>query len=407
VNTSERQHRRALTLLSAAAFASAASARLCDPMLPDLARSFGSTPAAAAQVVSAFAIAYGLLQVFFGPLGDRFGRYRLVGWATLVCTGASLGAALAASLDWLTLARLLTGASAGGIIPLSMAWIGDTVPYEQRQTTLARFMSGQILGVIGGQLIGGFFVDTLGWRWAFAFIALVYLVVGVLVVRESRANPSTRHVRPTGARASGVVAQVRAVFAVGWARIVLLAVCAEGLVTFGALAFVPSYLHERFGLSLTMAGGLLAFFGLGGLGYILAARHLIRRLGEVGLATFGGVVIGLAWLLLALGEGWGWAMPASLLAGLGFYMLHNTLQANGTQMAPHVRGAAVSLFASAFYLGQSVGVVLAAMLFARGGAGALFGAAAVAMPLLGVAVGRALVLHHRHERESRAGAAAP
>jgi predicted MFS family arabinose efflux permease len=62
----DAQHRRAVTLLSVAAFASAAAARLCDPLLPDLARSFATTPTAAASVISSFAIAYGLTQALFG-----------------------------------------------------------------------------------------------------------------------------------------------------------------------------------------------------------------------------------------------------------------------------------------------------------------------------------------------------
>jgi predicted MFS family arabinose efflux permease len=50
------------------------------------------------------------------------------------------------------------------------------------------------------------------------------------------------------------------------------------------------------------------------------------------------------------------------LAGLGFYMLHNTLQINATQMAPERRGAAVSAFSSCFLLGQSTGMALAGAL---------------------------------------------
>jgi predicted MFS family arabinose efflux permease len=53
--------------------------------------------------------------------------------------------------------------------------------------------------------------------------------------------------------------------------------------------------------------------------------------------------------------------------GLGFYMLHNTLQVNATQMAPQRRGPAVSAFASLFFLGQSAGVVLAGWVMAHWG----------------------------------------
>lgn len=397
-HASDPQHWRAVALLSVAAFASGASARLCDPMLPDLARTFNASAAATAQVVSAFSIAYGLLQAFFGPLGDRIGKYRLVALTTLACTVGTLGSAFATSLEMLILFRLVLGASAAGIIPLSMAWIGDTVAYEQRQATLARFLGGQILGVIGGQFIGGVFTDTLGWRWAFGFIALVYLLVGLTVLAESRSNATTHHRPAADAPRAGIVTQVMGVLAIGWARVILSVVALEGMLVFGALAFAPSYLHERFGLSLTMAGALMAFFGIGGLSYIGFARHFVRRFGEVGLARIGGSLLGAAWLLLAVAPSWIWAVPACYCVGLGFYMLHNTLQTNATQMAPQVRGTAVSLFASAFFLGQSAGVVLAAALLTHIGANGVFGLAALLLPALALGFGRLLKAHHRHRK---------
>lgn len=380
-------------LLSVAAFASAAAARLCDPLLPDLARSFATTPTAAASVISSFAIAYGLTQALFGPLGDRLGKYRLIALTTLLSTLGALGSALAWSLDALVVSRVLLGATAAGIIPLAMAWIGDTVHYEQRQATLARFMGGQILGAIGGQFIGGVFADTLGWRWAFAFLASLYLVIGAIVLRESRANPSTHH-RHADTPRKGIIGQAAQVFAQPWARVILSIVFLEGMLVFGALAFVPSYLHERFGLSLTMAGAAMAFFGIGGLTYILAAKHFVRRLGEVGLATGGGILIALGWAMLAWGESWLWALPASYFVGLGFYMLHNTLQTNATQMAPAVRGTAVSLFASSFFLGQSLGVMVAAHILTTAGIVPMLLIAAVGTPLVGCTLAWLLARHH-------------
>jgi predicted MFS family arabinose efflux permease len=388
-------HTRAITLLSAAAFAGAASTRVCDPMLPELARVFAASPAEAAHAVSGFAVAYGLLQLVFGPLGDRIGKYRLIALTTLVCTLGSLGAALATSLNWLVAARVLSGATAAGIIPLSMAWIGDTVAYEERQATLARFLGGQILGVIGGQFIGGFFVDTLGWRWAFVFLGLVYLAVGALVLAESGRNPVTRHHAATGTAHAGIVRQGLSVLAVPWARVILTTVFLEGMVLFGALAFVPYHLHERFGLTLLRAGACMGLFGVGGLSYIVFAKGFVRRLGEVGLAAAGGLAITAAYALMAAAPSWAWTLPAIYLVGLGFYMLHNTLQTNATQMAPAVRGTAVSLFACALFLGQSAGVVLAAMLLAERGTVVLFVAAALAIPAIGGGFARRLQLRRR------------
>ncbi len=359
-------------------------------MLPDLAQTFLVSSQDAAQVVSSFSVAYGLLQAFYGPLGDRVGKFRLVAWATLACTLGSIGALLAQSMSAMVLARLLTGATAAGIIPLSMAWIGDTIAYEERQATLARFLAGQILGVIGGQFIGGLFTDSLGFRWAFGFMALCYALIGSWVMWESWRNEST-HPNPSSPSVSrGVLGQSLHVFSIPWARMILWTVFFEGMAVFGPLAFIPTYLHARWGLSLTGAGALMAAFGVGGFSYILFARKFVARFGEVGLARLGGAVLGMAWLVLAVGNHWIWAVCGSYLIGLGYYMLHNTLQTNATQMAPEVRGTAVSLFASAFFMGQSLGVVIAGNLLARWGIPLVFLWAAAWLPLLGMMFSRAL-----------------
>ncbi len=395
-------HLRAITWLSMAAFASAAATRLCDPMLPDLARHFGGSAAEVAWAVSGYAVAYGCLQVIFGPLGDRLGKYRLIALCTLACVPGSLLAAMASSLHGLIAARMLTGVTAAGIIPLAMAWIGDTVPYEQRQSTLARFLIGQVLGVVGGQFIGGIFADTLGWRWAFGAMALLYLAVGVGVLAQSRLQ-SRLHAglghgaaagTGPGAAPSDMLGQIRTVWQTPWARTILAVVFTEGALIFGALAFVPSHVHNRFGLTLSAAGGLMACFGVGGLSYVLFARHFVQRLGEIGLAKLGGGALCLAWLTLMWAPSWGWTLPACYLSGVGYYALHNTLQTNATQMAPSVRGTAVSLFASSFFLGQSVGVSLAALAIARLGPLSPFVVSAVLTPALALLFAR--LLRQRH-----------
>lgn len=379
--------RRSILLLSFATFASMAAQRICDAMLPELSRVFAVGLGQAAQVVSVFAITYGAAQLFYGPLGDRVGKFRVITFATLGCSIGSALAVAAGSLDMLVFARLLMALGAAALIPLAMAWIGDTVPSEQLQEMLTRTGLGSTFGIVGGQLAGGLLTDALGWRWAFVFMTVLFGVVGSLLwldLRRQRAPAVKAEAPAPAAPRLGFVAQALQIVTGPWSRIILLMALVEGAAGFGVLAIWASHLHRSLGLSLSLAGAIVALFGLGGMAYMAVGRQLIRRFGQQGLVLFGGGIVGASALVLAYTPHWGPALPASLLAGFGFFMFHNTMQANATQMAPQARGTAVSLFSSALFLGQSIGVVLAASLIERIGTGAVMALGGAVMALEGV-----------------------
>jgi predicted MFS family arabinose efflux permease len=386
---------RALTLLTIASFAGTAAIRICDPMLPQIAQAFDTTSGQAAGTITAFAVAYGLFQIIYGPLGDRYNKYRLIMLATYATTIGTLLAAVSPSLSWLIFSRALAAATAAGIAPLTMAWIGDTVPYAERQATLARFLSGPILGLISGQFLGGFVADTLGWRWCFVLMAAIYVIIGVLLQIELRHDRSLQHpveAKPDSAKKASYFSQFTNILKIHWTKIILITVFCEGFALFGSASFIPAYLHITFGLSLTAAGAIMAAFGVGGLFYTVIAKRLLPRIGEQGFALTGGTLIGLAFLIFLICIDWLWAIPASFMMGLGFYMLHNTLQTNATQMAPFARGTAVALFVVCFFSGQSAGVALGAIVFDRVGPFWMFAYSAIIIPSL--AAGFSLALRY-------------
>ena len=112
---------RAIVLLSLAALASAAGLRVTDPLLVLIASEYRVTPGAAAAVITGFSVAYGLLQVVHGPIGDRIGKYRVVTAATALSALGTFACAAAPSLGWLVAARFVSGATVGALIPVSMA----------------------------------------------------------------------------------------------------------------------------------------------------------------------------------------------------------------------------------------------------------------------------------------------
>jgi predicted MFS family arabinose efflux permease len=350
--------------LSVSAFGSGISMRVSDPLLPGLAHEFALTLGHAALVITVFAIAYGLSQLVFGPLGDRFGKYRVIAWGTLACALTTAACALAPTFEMLLVARAFAGASAAAIIPLAMAWIGDVTSYERRQPILAKFMIGQVLGVSMGVLVGGYAADHLHWRTPFEAIAAYFALGGFYLLWINRHLPlaARKTNPPQGSALKRMVSEFGHVLAVPWARVVLLTVFAEGASIFGSFAFMVTHLHQVHAIPLAMAGQVVMLFGLGGLLFAVSAHYLVHRLGEIGLCRWGGVLVAASYVTVALSHTWWWALPACFVAGLGFYMLHNTLQINATQMAPERRGAAVAAFAASYFIGQSVGIALSGAL---------------------------------------------
>jgi len=384
----ERQH---LQLLGLAGFASMASMRICDPMLVVLSEEFQVTTGDASAVVSVYAVVYGLSQLFFGPLGDRFGKLRVVSLAVLACAVFSAITALAVSLPMLVIMRGFMGVAAAGVIPLSMAWVGDRVPYERRQETLAKLMSATVIGMMSGLWFGGLTADTLGWRGAFVTLAILFAVAAALLLNQLRKQPMSASAEAPGLWASfRTTGQLLNMPRVRW---VLGVTASEGALVFGAMAFMPTHLHQYYGLSVVAAGSVMMLYGVGGLLYSQMARRWLAWLGERGLVKTGAGLVATGMLLLAWGSLPWMGMLACGMAGLGFYMLHNTLQVQATQMAPAARGTAVTLFASSLFFGQSTGVLLMAQSVDMGWLAYAFSVAAAGVVVLGVVVYRLVGRH--------------
>jgi len=372
-------------LLSLAAFASAASLRATDPLLPLIADEYDVTAGAASAAVTAFALSYGLLQVVCGPLGDRYGRYRTIAAAALVSAFGSAACALAPSLGALVAARFVSGATIGAFIPLALAWIGDTVSYERRQPLLARFLVGQMAGVAFGTAAAGWLGEHFGWRTIFFAMAALLFVVALLLVLEVKRNPLAARrgagrgaIRQSLARMPRLLVHPRL-------RVLIATGYVEGLFIFGALAFVAIYLQRRFLVGPGLAGTLVTAYAAGGMLYALAARRAVRRLGERGLATLGGAALFIGYLGLALSPFLTLTTLSIGAVGAGFYMLHTTVQTHVTQVAPEDRGSAVALFATFLFLGQASGVWLASHVVDGAGMTPVFLAAALGLAALATA----------------------
>jgi YNFM family putative membrane transporter len=369
-----------LTLVfSACAFASGFAMRIVDPLILPIAQRFEVTPATAALLTSAYALPYALAQPFLGPLGDRFGKVRCIQACVVVLAFALVLGALAPSFQWLLGSRLLAGAFAGGLIPLVLAGMGDAYDLQERQVMVGRLLVAIISGQMLGSAAAGLVSDVFGWRSALALAAAVAVVAAAstwaAVPRAQR--PAAPATVPSFA---GLYAQVfhnrKAFWLYG-------AVVAEGTLVFAPFPYMGQLLNEQTGGALpTQTGLVLAAFGIGGIVYGLAVRRIVAALGVRRMCAIGSAVLAVAYAgFVVLPTWWLYALVMAV-CGMGYYMLHNCLQIEATELAPSARGSAVALFACGLFTGVALGPPLF---------GALMHATGFTFSLLAVALGIALL----------------
>jgi predicted MFS family arabinose efflux permease len=366
-----------LLLLSAAAFVSAGSMRVIDPVLHLIATDFGATVAEASILIAAFALPYGVMQIAFGPLGDRYGKLPVMCLALVAFGAASALSATAGSLTGLEILRGATGMAAAGIIPLCLAYIGDHTDYAVRQATIAQFLTGIVLAQVLAAPLGGIIGEVFGWRPLFVGTGAVALLAAALLWRARKTAPER-----LGAGGRLSLRPYAVVLSRPAGRFIVLAALVDGAVLFGPTPFMGAFLHEVHDLSYGRVGLVLALIGVSGFAYTRLATRLVAALGERGLVSIGGGVIAACFAALGLVPSWPWAAGLIGLLGGAFFMLHGTLQARATEAAPEARGTAVALFAMALFLGQSLGALAIGTAIGLGGYAAGFSLAAAGVAAL-------------------------
>lgn len=332
-------------------FLSSAGARIVDPLLAPIAADFHATIPQVSIVIAAFVLPYGLNQIILGPVGDRFGKLRVMLGALIGYTIFTGACSLSADLPALTVLRACAGASSAGLIPVCLAYIGDAVPYAIRQVTVSRFLTGVVLAQTVSGPIGGLFGDHVGWRGVFVLLAVCGAVVAASLAVRIRSLPDRRGTA-SFERANYVAMAITPV-----ARKLLLATVLEGALLPGCFPFIAPYLSHQFGLSYGVVGLILAAFGIGAFGYTLYASSLIAHLGESGQMLLGGGLIAGVLVLGMLSPSWLVFIVVQAGIGLGYFALHTVMQARATELLPDARSTAVSTFVFLLFLGQAIGAL--------------------------------------------------
>ncbi|MDN3563753.1 MFS transporter [Paeniroseomonas aquatica] len=380
--------RRLILLLGIACFAGAIGGRVMDPFVTTLAVEFDAPVSQAALLATAYALPFALIQPILGPVGDAIGKRRIIQVGLCFLTLFSLLAPFATSLGGLITLRALAGAAAGGIMPLTLAAVGDAVPLRDRQVALSRLLVFSIVGQIAGGALAGALGPLIGWRgilWLCCGLAALAALV-TLLVPIGAPEPRSRFDPVRALR------RYRFILSLPQARILYFAVAVEGILIFGTFPYFAPMLEAR-GIGGTLgatveAGITVAAFGCGGIVYAVVAKPLLARIGQSRLVLLGGALAAVALLGFGLAPTATIFVLAGLALGTGFYMIHNSIQTRVTEVAPEARGSAVALHAFHFFTGQSLGPVLVGLAIGGFGAATAMAVAALGILALGVRLRR-------------------
>jgi predicted MFS family arabinose efflux permease len=347
--------KRLIVILGLAGFIVMADNWVVSPLLPSIAHSLGVQPARAGILIAAYMLPFGLFQLLYGPLADRYGKLRVVGISLVFFTVATGLCASGLHLGELTAYRALTGMFAAATMPVSLALIGDLVPMNERQQAIATFMGIAFLGQATSMTIGGTIAALTSWRGVFLTYGVVAAVITAVLLLSARSfsgelhgDPHSRFLQPY-TRLLGHWPSLRT----------YLVVFFEGILILGSFSYLGAFSAKSLSLGTFEIGLLMAVFGVGVIAASRASGPLADRIGRNRLVALGLASAAVA-DLLAFGASARLAAVALgvLLLGLGFMFAHSSLLTTATQFAAKARGTAMSLVAFSFMVGGAIGTAL-------------------------------------------------
>jgi predicted MFS family arabinose efflux permease len=368
-------------------FASTIFNRAVDPLIPKIATDLAIDVNTAALLSSAFTFPYALVQPVLGAFGDHFGKTKLMNMCLLVVALTALVCAAATSFSLLVAMRVVAGCVAGGLFPIALALIGDLVPVHQRQVAIGRLLAVGLSGNLVGASIAGAIADLVGWQGVFGSFGLFALIVTVTAYWALRGRDQAKH---APFRLASVMSGFRSVLADPRAKVCFGSVFLEGLFIHGVFPYVALLLLATGEARASIAGLVIAGFGLGGVVYSILVSVLVARIAQRWLMIVGGCVAAGMLVLIALNLPWYAQIGVYSMLGFGFYLLHGSIHVHVTELSHTARGAAASLHSSTFYLGQALGPIYYGFTFSHDEVGLSLTAGALVIVAVGLVCARLL-----------------
>lgn len=240
-----------------------------------------------------FALVYALFGLPIAKLAANGNRRNIISISVAVWSALTIATAAAQNFLHLALARLGVGIGEAGAVSPAHSIISDLYPPDRRTSAMATFVAGANIGILLAFLIGGIAGQFLGWRWAFVIAGVPGLALALVLRFTVREPVRETAVRDGRQHRSLFIATIQTIW---HDRGLFHALCGMGLtgiLTFGALAWIPTFIIRTHGLGQAQTGIFLALtIGIiGGLGTWFSGR-LADRLGADNPKWRLGIVVG-------------------------------------------------------------------------------------------------------------------
>jgi DHA1 family bicyclomycin/chloramphenicol resistance-like MFS transporter len=333
------------------------------PALPVITTGFAAPMAQAQLTLTALLLAFGVSQLVWGPLSDRFGRKPILLIGLIAYVLASVGSTLAPSMVTLIVWRTVQGVAMGAAVMCARAIVRDLYAPMQGARVMSKALSG--LGVIAfvSAPLGGWLTDALSWRFALLTLAIFGAIsLGLIAWRFEE---TLQRKNPQALQAATLLVTWKSILRnpTFIAFSALSAASYGGLFTF--LASSSFVFMNVLGLSKTQYGALMALNSLAYIGGTFLCRYWLPRFGVRRALKWAGLLSLAGGTLMALPSLMGvqsvWAiMPAQLLFIIGHGIHQPCGQSGAVGPFPHAAGAASAvngflMMLAAFAMGSWLG----------------------------------------------------
>ncbi|CUI02100.1 MFS transporter [Leisingera aquaemixtae] len=316
-----------------------ANSLLLSPVVSAVSQTLNATTAEVMRAASAYGLGVAAAALLLAPLADRIGAGRLLR-AALLLLGAGLAAsAAAADVRMLMAAQAVCGLAAGAALPSIYTLAMVIAPKGREARVLGLVLSGWTVSLVLGVSVSAWATDLAGWRAVYGTLAAVALLLWAASASlRAAGSPSSQATSPlTALRVPGIVRG-------------LLSTALMMLGFYSSYFFTGAHITQGLGLSITQAGLLPLFYGIG-FGLAVLLDPLLDRLGlaratpPVFLAVTASYLLMMVWA-----DSYGLLLGLAVLWGIGQHLALNLVVARVTLLDPGQRGAIMGLFSTVTYL---------------------------------------------------------